>query len=142
VYGLLADAVLVAHLAFVAFVAFGGLLVLRWRWIASIHVPAALWGITIEFAGWICPLTPLENALRVRAGETGYEGDFIATYLLPVIYPEGITRRTQVALGILALLINAWVYARVWQGGTRATTGPGPRRSDPSSEMPWHDEHR
>jgi len=118
VYGLLADAVLVAHLGFVLFVVFGGLLVLKWRKTAWLHVPAAAWGVAIEYAGWICPLTPLENELRARAGQSGYEGDFIARYLLPVIYPEGLTREAQILLGSVALLFNIVVYALVWRRST------------------------
>jgi hypothetical protein len=122
VYGLLADAVLVAHLAFVLFVTLGGLLVLKWRRLAWLHIPAAAWGATIEFAGWICPLTPLENDLRARAGQSGYEGDFIARYLMPVVYPDGLTRQDQLLLGSTALAINLAIY--VWllrQGGQRIT---------------------
>jgi hypothetical protein len=125
-HGLLADAVLVLHLAFVVFVAAGGLLVLRWPKIAWVHLPAAAWGIAIEYAGWICPLTPLENDLRARAGESGYESDFIARYLLPVIYPEGLTREAQVVLGSLALLFNVavyWAVARRRRAGPRAGQG-------------------
>ena len=121
-YGLLADAVLVAHLAFVLFVTLGGLLVLKWRRLAWLHIPAAAWGATIEFAGWICPLTPLENDLRARAGQSGYEGDFIARYLMPVVYPDGLTRQDQLLLGSAALAINLAIY--VWllrQGGQRIT---------------------
>jgi hypothetical protein len=122
VYGLLADALLVAHLAFVLFVTLGGLLVLKWRRLAWLHIPAAAWGATIEFAGWICPLTPLENDLRARAGQSGYEGDFIARYLMPVVYPDGLTRQDQLLLGSAALAINLAIY--VWllrQGGQRMT---------------------
>jgi hypothetical protein len=122
VYGLLADAVLVAHLAFVLFVTLGGLLVLKWRRLGWLHIPAAAWGATIEFAGWICPLTPLENDLRARAGQSGYEGDFIARYLMPVVYPDGLTRQDQLLLGSAALAINLAIY--VWllrQGGQRIT---------------------
>jgi hypothetical protein len=115
VYGLLADAVLVAHLAFVLFVTLGGLLVLKWRRLAWLHGPAAAWGATIEFAGWICPLTPLENDFRARAGQSGYEGDFIARDLLPVLYPEGLTRQDQLLLGSAALAFNLAVYAWVWR---------------------------
>jgi len=118
VYGLLADAVLVTHFGFVLFVVFGGLLVLKWRKVAWLHLPAAAWGVAIEYAGWICPLTPLENNLRAHAGESGYEGDFISTYLLPVIYPEGLTRETQVLLGSVALLFNLAIYALVWRRHT------------------------
>lgn len=114
-YSALADAVLVVHFAFVLFVALGGLLVLRWPRLAWIHVPAAVWGVAIEYAGWICPLTPLENDLRARAGEPAYGGDFVARYLLPVIYPEGLTREAQILLGTGALLLNAAIYAVVWR---------------------------
>ena len=114
-FSLLADAVLVVHLAFVLFVVFGGLLVMRWRRLAWVHLPAAVWGVAIEYAGWICPLTPIENDLRARAGEPGYGGDFVARYLLPVIYPEGLTREAQIVLGTAALLFNAAIYAVVWR---------------------------
>ena len=109
-YSALADAVLVLHVAFVLFVVFGGLLVLRWPRAAWLHIPSAAWGVAIEFGGWICPLTPLENALRTRGGEATYHGDFVARYLMPVIYPEGLTRDAQVVLGLAALLLNAAIY--------------------------------
>jgi hypothetical protein len=110
---LLADAVVALHLAFVAFVALGGLLVLRWPRVAWAHVPAATWAVLVEFAGWICPLTPLENALRARAGQSGYGGDFIDQYAMPLLYPDWLTRPTQLALGLAALAINVAVYALV-----------------------------
>lgn len=112
-YRLLADAVVVLHLAFVAFVVLGGVLVQRHRWVAWVHVPAFVWGALIEFAGWICPLTPLENAWRQRGGEAGYVGGFVEHYLLPVLYPAGLTRAVQIALGVLVLGFNAAVYGRV-----------------------------
>ena len=112
-YSALADAVLVLHLAFVVFVAFGALMVLRWPRIAWVHLPAAVWGIAIELGGWICPLTPLENRLRELAGDSTYRGDFIARYLMPVIYPEGLTREAQLALGLAALVGNGAIYAVV-----------------------------
>ena len=114
-YSLAADLVLVFHLAFVVFVALGGLLALRWRRVAWLHVPAAAWGAAIEFGGWICPLTPIENDLRARAGESPYTGDFVARYLLPVIYPEGLTREAQIVMGIAVLVLNAVIYAVVWR---------------------------
>jgi len=114
-YSLAADLVLVFHLAFVVFVALGGLLVLRWRRVAWLHIPAAAWGAAIEFGGWICPLTPVENDLRARAGESPYTGDFVARYLLPVIYPEGLTREAQIVMGIAVLVLNAVIYAVVWR---------------------------
>jgi Protein of Unknown function (DUF2784) len=112
---LAADGILLLHLAFVLFVVLGGLLVMRWPKLAWLHVPALLWGVAVEICGWYCPLTPLENALRERAGGAAYQEDFIARYLLPVLYPEGLTRRAQVALGLLALLLNVGVYTIVWR---------------------------
>lgn len=113
IYRALADLVLVVHLAFVLFVVLGGLLVLRWRWVALLHVPAAIWGILIEYAGWICPLTPLENSLRRLGGEAGYSGGFIQHYIQPVLYPAGLTRGTQIVLGSLALVVNLIAYGLV-----------------------------
>jgi hypothetical protein len=113
-YSTLANAVLIIHLAFVVFVALGGLLVLRRRSLAWVHLPAALWGILIEYADWVCPLTPLENVLRRRAGETGYTGGFIEQYLMALLYPGGLTRRMQIGLGTVALVINVAVYVRLW----------------------------
>jgi hypothetical protein len=109
----LADLVVVLHAAFVAFVVAGGLLVLRRRWIAAVHLPAVAWAAWIEFAGWICPLTPLENALRARAGEAGYAGGFVEHYLLPLLYPAALTPGVQVALGCGVLVLNVAVYAVV-----------------------------
>lgn len=109
----LADLVLVVHLAFVFFVVLGGLLVLRWPWVAFLHIPAAIWGIMIEYSGWICPLTPLENSLRQSGGQAGYSGGFIQHYIQPVLYPAGLTRGTQIALGTLALVVNLSAYALV-----------------------------
>lgn len=109
-YRLLADLVTLIHAGFVLFVVFGGFLALRWRRLALMHIPAAIWGVLIEYAGWICPLTPLENALRVRGGVAVYHGGFVEHYLMPVLYPTGLTRNTQVALGTAALLINVFAY--------------------------------
>jgi len=115
-HSLLADLVLLIHLLFVLFVIGGGLLVLKWPKVAWLHVPAAAWGATIEFMGWICPLTPLENQLLMQSGRSGYEGDFFAHYLLPVLYPTGLSRPMQIASGLLVVIINVglygWVYAR------------------------------
>lgn len=110
-YAWLADGVLLLHLAFILFVVLGGLLLPRWPRLVWLHLPAASWGALIEFRGWICPLTPLENHLRHLAGEAGYTGDFIAHYLLPVIYPHGLTREIQLLLGLAVVLINAAAYA-------------------------------
>lgn len=111
IYRILADAVLVLHLAFVASVVLGGFLLRRWPKLIYAHVPVAIWGVLIEFAGWICPLTPLENSLRHRGGQAGYEGGFIDNYIMPILYPIGLTRNTQYALGLFALLINVAAYA-------------------------------
>ena len=110
-YRLAADAVLLVHLAFVLFVVLGGALVLRWPRIAWAHVPAVIWGALVEFGGWICPLTPMEVTLRRAAGEAGYSGDFIEHYLLPVLYPEGLTHGVQLIFGAAVIAINAAVYA-------------------------------
>ena len=112
-YRLLADLVLALHGGFVAFVVCGGLLVLRWPRLAWLHVPLALWGVLVEYAGLVCPLTPLEITLRQRGGEAGYAGDFIAHYLTALLYPEGLSRGRQLLLGTIALMINVAVYSFV-----------------------------
>lgn len=109
-YRVLADGVLLLHLSFIAFVIGGGLLVYRRPRLAWLHLPAALWGAAIEFFGWICPLTPLENALRRQAGGSGYGGGFIEHYLLPVIYPGALTREIQIGLGLAVVVLNAALY--------------------------------
>jgi len=113
IYRALAGTVLILHLGFVLFVVLGGLLVLRWTRLAWIHIPAAIWGVLIEYTGWICPLTPLENSLRARGGEAGYSGGFIGHYIQPVLYPAGLTRGAQIMLGSLALLVNLTAYGVV-----------------------------
>ena len=110
-YQFLADGVLVLHFIFIAFVLGGGLLVLRWPRLAWLHVPAVVWGATVEMQGWICPLTPLENHFRALAGAAPYAGDFIQRYCLPLIYPAGLTPQIQILLGILVLLLNGVIYA-------------------------------
>ncbi|MFQ6045183.1 MAG: DUF2784 domain-containing protein [Gemmatimonadales bacterium] len=105
-----ADLLVVVHLGFVIFVVVGGFMAWRWRRLAWLHVPAALWGALIEFMGWTCPLTPWEVLLRRAAGQTGYEGGFIEHYLIPVIYPEQLTRPMQLALGGLVVLLNCVAY--------------------------------
>jgi hypothetical protein len=110
-----ATAIALLHFAFIVFVILGGVLVLRWPWLAWIHLPAAVWGALIEFAGWYCPLTTWENSLLRRAGRAGYENGFIEHYLFAVIYPEGLTRTMQIAIGVAVIVINAAVYARLIQ---------------------------
>jgi hypothetical protein len=115
IHRLLADAVLVLHLAFILFVMLGGFLVLRCPRVAWLHVPVFLWGAAIEFGGWICPLTPLEKWLRDRGGEAAYSGGFIEHYVTAMIYPEGLTRSIQLLIGAGVLAINAAIYLRLWQ---------------------------
>jgi len=110
-YRLFADSVLIVHLAFIVFVALGGLLVLHWPRLAWLHLPAIAWGAWIEFSGWICPLTPLEIGLRARGGEATYAGGFIEHYITRLIYPDGLDRRHQIVLGALVLVLNAGIYA-------------------------------
>ena len=109
-YRILADLVVFIHLGFVIFAALGALLILRWHWIFFLHLPALLWAVWIEFSGGICPLTPLENWLRVKGGRGGYEGDFVETYVLPILYPTGLTRDMQFLLGMLVIVINLGIY--------------------------------
>ena len=106
---------LLAHAAFVAFVVLGGLAVLRWPRIAWVHLPVVAWGAGIEFMGGICPLTPLENHWRRLAGEQGYGGGFVEHYLLAALYPDGLTRGVQVALGLVVLAVNAAIYGYIWR---------------------------
>jgi len=113
VYSILADAVLLVHFAFIAFVVAGGLLVLRRPRVAWIHLPAVVWGVLIELFGWICPLTPLEVALRRHAGGLGYETGFLEHYLISLIYPAGLTRGIQFALAAGVIAINVLVYGWV-----------------------------
>jgi hypothetical protein len=125
-----ADLIVVIHFLFVIFVVFGGLLVLRRPWVAYLHVPAAIWGVLIEFAGWICPLTPLENSLRIRAGGSGYQGGFIENYILPVLYPSALTRSIQLLLGSLVLVLNLAIYGYL----LRRRVGAGPARIPASQQ--------
>ena len=106
-----ADLVVLLHFAFILFVVLGGFFALKWRWLVWLHLPAALWGALIEFTGWICPLTPLENLLRQASGGRGYASGFIEHYLLPLIYPAGLTRELQFALGLGVVILNALVYS-------------------------------
>lgn len=109
-YRIAADLVLVIHLAFVAFVVLGALLLLRWPRLMGAHLVVLAWGIAIELAGFICPLTPLENWLRQRGGEAGYEGGFIQHYITSLLYPEGLTRTHQIVLGVVLVTFNAVIY--------------------------------
>lgn len=125
---LAADLVVLLHFAFILFVVLGGLLVLRWPKLAWLHLPAAAWGAAIELAGGLCPLTPLENALRRAAGEAGYGGGFIEHYLLPIIYPAALTRDIQLVLGLAVLFLNLAVYAWIVLRRRRARGAPAAER--------------
>jgi hypothetical protein len=114
-YRWLADAVVVLHGVFVAFVLVGGFLALRWPRLKWVHLPAALWGVLIEYAGWVCPLTPLENVLRAQAGEAGYAGGFIEHYVLRALYPDHLTSSVRLLLGSIALTVNLAAYALMWR---------------------------
>ena len=127
----LATAVVLVHMAFVAFVVAGGLLALRWPRVAWVHVPVALWGALIALGGWICPLTPLENRLRALGGDTPYTTGFLEHYLLPILYPVALTRGVQVATGLVVVAVNLLVYWRVARGCSRL-------RSSSSSSVRGH----
>src|SRR5512146_584589 len=112
---LLADIVLVLHMGFVFFVLFGGLLSVKWPRAMRLHVPALAWGATVEFTGWLCPLTPLENWLRMQGGEAGDQGDFVLRYLLSILYPGHLTPGIQTALGATVLVVNVMIYGLLWR---------------------------
>jgi hypothetical protein len=118
-YRVLADAVLLFHLVFVAFAVAGGLLAFRHRWIVALHLPVLGWAAFVEFTGRICPLTPLENRLRAAGGMAGYEGGFVEHYLLPVLYPAALTREWQWTLGAGLVAFNAVVYLLLWRSRHR-----------------------
>lgn len=119
---MLADTVLVLHLCFILFVVLGGLLALKWPRVAWVHLPAAAWGALVEITGWVCPLTPWENAFRRAAGRAAYDTSFVEHYLAPLIYPASLTRDMQIVLGVIVLAINVGVYGVVWRRrvGTKA----------------------
>ena len=114
-YRALADAIVVLHLGFVVFVVLGALLAFRWPKVIWLHLPAACWGAWIEFSGRVCPLTPLENRLRNLGGDEAYAGDFVTQYLLPILYPPGLTLDIQILLGALVVLVNAAIYGLLWR---------------------------
>ena len=114
IYHLLADLVLCLHLLFVVFAMLGALLLIRWPRMMWVHLPTVVWSAWIEFSGKICPLTPLENGLRIRGGGEGYAGDFVGHYILGLLYPDGLTRQIQIILGALVLGINLVIYGYVF----------------------------
>ncbi len=109
-YRLAADFLVLLHLGFIVFVMLGGLLVLKWHWVSLLHLPTVIWGFVIEYRGGICPLTPWENSLRRLAGQEGYAEGFIEHYILPIIYPPGLTRDIQLTLAIAVVTVNLVVY--------------------------------
>ena len=133
-YSLLADLVLILHAIFVIFVVLGGVAVLWYRRLIWLHAPCALWGILIEYLGWICPLTYLENYLRSAAGSRGYSDGFVDHYLVPLVYPSGLTTDMQLLLGTAVLAINIMIYMFLWrhwkrQKGFNASDGSNPNIS-------------
>ena len=112
-YQTAADLLLVFHLLFILFVVAGGLLAIKWRWIAWLHLPAVCWGALVEINSWVCVLTPWENQLRHLAGQDGYTGGFIEYYIASIIYPDGLTAGIQVAMGISVIVINVFMYSYI-----------------------------
>ena len=110
-----ADLIVLIHFCFILFVIFGGLLVLKWRKIIWLHLPAAVWGTLIEFFGWICPLTVLENQFRLDNNGGAYTTGFIEHYIIPLIYPEGLTPEIQIILGVVVIVVNLFIYTLVFK---------------------------
>jgi hypothetical protein len=114
-YSIAATTVALIHLAFIVFVLLGGFLVLKWPRLAWVHLPAAVWGVLIEFFGWWCPLTKWENYFLREAGRAGYEGGFVAHYIMPILYPPGLTRGLEIAIGAIVLIINVSIYWKAFR---------------------------
>ena len=110
---LAADLLVILHLLFILFAVFGGWLAVKWRWLLFLHLPAAAWAALIEFQGWICPLTPLEQRLRQTAGQSSYHEGFVEHYVVPIIYPAGLTRDMQMIFGVLVIAANLAAYGFV-----------------------------
>jgi len=113
-YRLLADIIVMLHLAFIVFAVSGGILIFWWHKVIWIHIPAVIWAAWIELSGGICPLTYLENWLLGQSGLSGYHGDFIANYIIPIVYPENLTREIQIALASIVIVVNVLVYGYVF----------------------------
>jgi len=128
----LADLLVAIHFAITLFIVLGGLLVLRWPRLVWVHVPFALWGAVVEYSGVFCPLTPLENYLRQLGGEAGYSGGFIEHYILPILYPDGLTRNIQFALGTFVVVLNAVVYTVAWRRWRAGKASRSERRAPAS----------
>jgi hypothetical protein len=121
IYPIFADLVVWIHFAFVVFVVLGGVLVMRWPRLIWVHLPAVMWGVIIELCGWICPLTPLENWLRRKGGGENDHSDFVAHYLLPMLYPQGLTRKSQITLGALVVVVNVAIYGWIFRSKKSST---------------------
>jgi hypothetical protein len=115
IYNLAATSLALLHFGFIVFVLFGAFLVLKWPGLKWVHLPAAVWGVLIELFGWWCPLTKWENVLLQRAGRAGYGGGFVSHYIMPIIYPAGLTRGLEIVIGLLVLAINLAVYVKVFR---------------------------
>ncbi len=114
-FAFLADALFLAHVAFIAFVGLGGFLAWRWRKVAWVHLPAAAWAVLVQFVSWMCPLTEWENTFRQQAGDAGYAGGFIEHYIVPIVYPANLTPHVQLSLASLVVVLNAAAYAVYWR---------------------------
>lgn len=119
----LADLIVLAHFAFVLFVLCGALLLLKWPRLMWLHLPCVLWGMLVEFNGWLCPLTPLENHFRELAGLELYSGDFVMEYVMPVLYPQELTRDLQIVFGSIVLLVNLSIYGYIWKRYLKTNLG-------------------
>lgn len=126
IYRILADATALVHGLWVVFAVLGGLLVLRWAWLAWLHVPSALWAGAVVIFGWTCPLTPLENRFRRLGGQAGYDTGFLDHYIGLLLYPAGLTRTHQIWMGVAVLALNAAVYGRVLRRGRLRRRGGPP----------------
>ncbi|MEO1365930.1 MAG: DUF2784 domain-containing protein [Acidobacteriota bacterium] len=129
-YRLLADLTVLVHFGFVLFVVLGGLFALRWPRMTWVHLPAAAWGFSVEAFGWLCPLTGVENRWRRLAGDAGYDGGFIEHYVMPVLYPAGLTREIQWLLAAAVVVINVAVYGAVWRRRRSGRRRSGPVRAE------------
>ncbi|MDH4319106.1 MAG: DUF2784 domain-containing protein [Desulfobulbaceae bacterium] len=107
----IADLLVILHFSFIIFVVFGGLPTLKWPSLAILHIPSVIWGALLEFYGWMCPLTHLEQHFRRSASDSGYQGGFIQHYLIPIIYPHDLTREVQLGLGLAVVFLNLFIYS-------------------------------
>ena len=135
---LMADLIVFIHFAFIAFAIGGGLLVLRCRWLMYLHLPCVVWAVLVELMHWRCPLTRLENYFIRRYGATGYDGGFIDHYLIPIIYPDGLTPAIQVAIGLFVLVVNLTVYTVLVKRSLRPRRRQSAEAAGPPAELTGH----